>query len=318
VFDLPALPDPPVPPSPPGLRLVVWGKPAWISDWAPLRATGPLATYGPDELTQVEPSPGDTRRVLETGFFARGWAVFRGDGDILTRGEAAPDPDRLALQLEGVAPSRLQVLDAFLRTHPDHLDARKARYTLVRARLPQSALEARAVEDAAAAWLPLDFGPDAPWISDLDRWRSAARKLLPELQAALDRWPDSGSLWQAWVSWGAFLPKPPSVLGLARELPVFGSRSAWAGRLPAGVHRAILREGLQARRFQDLEDWFSGAWEALRERTWPVKPDRASEDQEKAIFEGYRETLRSEGQDVAASDLERAWAKHVADYGKGG
>ncbi len=316
VFDLPALPDPPVPASRPGLRLVIWGKPAWASDWASLCAGGPLADYGPDELRQAEPGPGDTNRILAAGFSAQGWAVFRGDSDILARGEAVPDPDRLALQLEGVAPSRLQVLDAFLRKHPDHFDARKDRYDLIRARMPQPALEARLVEDAAATWLPLDFGPDAPWISDLDRWRAAARKLVPGLQAALERWPDSGPLWRAWVSWVAFLPKPPSVLGFARDLAVFGARSAWTANLPADVHRAILREGRQARRFQDLGDWFSGAWAAVRARSWRFKPGRASEDQERAIFEGYRETLRSEGQDLAVTDLERAWAKHVADYGK--
>ncbi|HEX9009185.1 MAG TPA: hypothetical protein VF804_02370, partial [Holophagaceae bacterium] len=202
------------------------------------------------------------------------------------------------------------------RNHPDHLDARKERYDLVRARMPQPALEARLVEDAAAAWLPLDFGPEAPWISDPDRWRTAARKLVPEVQATLERWPDSSPLWLAWMSWAAFLAKPPSVLAFARDLPVFGSRSAWAANLPAGVHRAILREGRQARRFQDLDDWFSGAWAAVRDRSWRFKPERASEEREKAIFEGYRETLRSEGQDLAAVDLERAWAKHVADYGK--
>ncbi|HEX9009770.1 MAG TPA: hypothetical protein VF804_05340, partial [Holophagaceae bacterium] len=275
VFDLPALPDPPVPAGRPGLRLVIWGKPAWAADGASLRARGPLAAYGPDELRQTEPGPGDTSRLLAAGFPAQGWAVFRGDSDILARGETAPDPDRLALQLEGVAPSRLQVLDAFLRNHPDHLDARKERYDLVRARMPQPALEARLVEDAAAAWLPLDFGPEAPWISDPDRWRAAARKLVPEVQATLDRWPDSSPLWLAWMSWAAFLAKPPSVLAFARDLPVFGSRSAWAANLPAGVHRAILREGRQARRIQDLDDWFSGAWAAVRDRSWRFKPERA-------------------------------------------
>jgi len=316
VFDQPALADPPVPLGTPGLRLVIWGKPAWTTGWASLRSGGLLAAYGPDELRQAEPGPSDTNRILAAGFPAQGWAVFRGDSDILARGETAPNPDRLALQLEGVAPSRIGVLDAFLRNHPDHLDARKERYDLVRARMPQPALEARLSEDAAAAWLPLDFGPEAPWIADPDRWRAVARKLVPGLQAALERWPDSGPLWRAWVSWAAFLPKPPSVLGFARDMPVFGSRSTWAAHLPADVHRAILREGRQTRRFQDLEDWFSRVWAAVRDRSWRFKPDRASEDQEKAIFEGYRETLRSEGQDLAAVDLERAWAKHVADYGK--
>lgn len=316
VCDLPALPDPPVPPSRLGLRLVIWGKPTWAADWVSLRARGSLAAYGPDELRQAEPRPGDTERILAAGFPAQGWAVFRGEGDILARGEAAPDSERLALQLEGVAPSRLQVLDAFLRKHPDQFDARKERYDLVRARMPQPALEARMAEDAATAWLPLDFGPEAPWISAPDRWRTTAQKLVPELQAALERWPDSSPLWLAWMSWAAFLPKPPSVLGFARDLEVFGSRSAWAANLPAGVHRAILLEGRQARRFQELDDWFSGAWAAIRDRSWRFKPDRASEAQEKAIFEGYRETLRSEGQDLAAADLERAWARHVAEYGK--
>ena len=314
VLDLPALPDPPLPAPRPPLRFLVWGSPAWMVRWPVLRATGDLATYGPGEWKEEAPNAADTARMRAAGFPAAGWAVFRGAADLLARGDSAPDPARLALQLRAVAPSRIEVLDAFLAQHPDNLDAHRERYDLARARMPLAALEGRMQEDAAVARLPLDFGPEAPWISDLEGWHARAVKVIPPLQAALERWPDNAYLWRAWVSWSAFLPRPPSVLGLATEIPVFGSRAAWAAGLPAEVHRAIARECRQTRHFQDMADWFQGAWAEVQSRNWKYRPDRASMDQEAAIYEGYREALQGLGMGSERTALEHAWSVHEAEY----
>lgn len=316
VLDLPALPNVKPPALVPPLRFLVWGTPAWTKDWPTIRATGDLATYAPEELRKEEPTPADRDRMAAAGLPVRGWAVFRGTTDILARGQDAPEPARLALQLQGASPSRIAGLDAFLRRHPDQLDARKDRYDLIRARMPLPALEARMREDAATAQLPLDFGPDAPWISDLDAWRAAARQVVPEVQAALARWPDRSFLWRAWVSWSAFLPQPPSVLGLAQSLPVLGPRARWAADLPAEVHRAVVRQGLEAGRIQELLDWFEAIWAEVRTRTWERGIPKANRDQERAIFEAYRDALRAAGRPGDRADQEKAWASHVSRYGK--
>ncbi len=316
VLELPALPNVKPPPPVPPLRFLVWGTPAWTKDWPTIRATGELATYAPEELRKEEPTPADRDRMAVAGLPVRGWAVFRGTSDILASGQDAPDPVRLALQLQGPSPSRIAGLDAFLRRHLDQLDARKERYDLIRARMPLPALEARMREDAATTQLPLDFGPDAPWISDLDAWRAAARQVVPEVQAALARWPDRGFLWQSWVSWSAFLPQPPSVLALAQSLPVLGSRARWAADLPAEVHRAVARQGLEAGRVQELIDWFEPIWAAVRTRVWERYIPKANQDQERAIFEAYRDVLRASGRPGELADLEKAWAGHVSRYGK--
>lgn len=318
LLELPAMPEPKPPPSAPPLRFVVWGAPAWIKDWPTIRVTGGLAAYAPEELRREEPTPADQDRLAAAGLPAQGWAVLRGPGDVLARGEGAPDPARLALQLEGAAPSRIAVLDAFIRQHPEQLDARKERYGLVRERMPLPALEPRMREDAVAAQLPLDFGPDAPWISDLEGWRAAARRVVPELQAALERWPDRSYLWRAWVSWSAFLPQPPSVLDFAQGLPVLGPRPPWAAALPAEVQRAIARQGMASRRFQDLLDWFGEAWAVVRARTWEGGISRPARDQERAIYEGYRDALRASGLAGDLPSLEQAWNRQVSRHGKAG
>lgn len=315
-LELPALPELKPPPPGPPLRFLVWGTPAWAKDWPTIRATGDLATYTPEELRKEGPAPADRDRLAAAGLPVRGWAVFRGAMDILARGEDVPDPVRLALQLQGPSPSRIAVLDAFIRRHPHQLDARKERYDLIRPRMPLPALEARMREDAATAHLPLDFGPDAPWISDLEGWQAAARRVIPEAQAALERWPDRSFLWRTWVSWSAFLPQRPSVLALAQSLPVLGSRARWAADLPPEVHRAVARQGLEAGRTQELMDWFGPIWAAVRTRVWERGIPKANRDQEQAIFEAYREVLRASGRRGDLADLEKAWAGHVSRYGK--
>jgi hypothetical protein len=217
------------------------------------------------------------------------------------------------MQLQPAAPSRIQMLDDFVAQHPDHLDARRDRYALVKARLPVKAqmpipaLESRLLEDAAQALLPLDFGPDAPWLSDLAGWRIQAWRVVPELESVLRRWPAHAGLWRAWISWNVFLPKPASVIAFAEDLPVFGSRQDWISRLPAEVHQAVSRECREGRRFGPMTNWFEGAWAGLVSRLRGTDPPQVAE-REKAIYEGYRETLRLLGRTADSADLDRAWA----------
>jgi hypothetical protein len=225
----------------------------------------------------------------------------------VARGEAAPEVAMLAMQLRSVAPSRIHRLDDFVAKHPEHLDARRDRLALVRTRMPQPALESRLIEDAARTFAPLDFGPDTPWIADLEGWRAQARKVVPELDSVLQRWPDNRGLWRAWIAWSAFLPKPPSVLTFAAGLPVFEARGAWTSQLPAEVHRAVAKECREARKVGPMADWFEGAWSSLV--SLPLAMSLPSDmEREKAIYEGYRETLALLGRRADQAEVDRTWA----------
>lgn len=308
VLRLPPFEDPPRPVRN-HLRFLTWGHPEWVSLWPSTRATAPLAPWGPGELKEESPTQADLVKLRLAGLPEQGWAVFLGDSELVARGEAAPDPKRLASLLQGVASSRIHILDGFLATHPDHLDARRDRYTLVRARMPQPALEARLLEDATQATLPLDFGPEAPWLSDREGWQLAAVKVVPELAQALHRWPNNGLLWRSWIAWSAFLPTPSSVRNFAASLPLFGSRQSWLADLPAQVHRAVSKECRMKHRFDQALEWFEEAWADLESRHLAAeeKPNLKGE-REKAIYEGYREALIGLGRNPERVELDRKWS----------
>ena len=308
LLELPPLEPPTPPPAPKPLRFLVWGKPGWAEGWATLRNTPELAPWGPEELRLEAPTEADTRRLEQVQVSGDGWAVFRGETDIVATGRDAPNPTRLALQLRAVAPSRIQQLDVFLGKHPDQLDARRDRYNLARARMPLPALEERLLEDAVAAMIPVDFGPEAPWLSTLEKWRFQARRVVPELAAGLQRWPANRSLWQAWLAWSAFLPVPRPVVAFAEGLPVFGPRSSWKALLPAAAHRAVAAEFRKNQRFELMADWFREPWRGIvaPPEEKPSELPSATED-ETAIHEAYLEALKALKQTAEAAEAERRW-----------
>lgn len=308
VLRLPALEAPTPPPQPAPLRLLGWGQPDWLTPWEALRSTPALAPWGAGELTRESPGEADTAKLTHAGFPAVGWAVFQGDATLVARGENAPDVAVLAMQLRSVAPSHIHLLDDFIARHPEHLDARKDRLALLRARMPQPALESRLMEDAARTFHPLDFGPDAPWISDLDGWRAQARKMVPELDSLLRRWPDNAGLWRAWIAWSAFLAKPPSVLGYASGLSVYGPPRTWTSLLPEQVHRAVAKEGRNPGNLGPMADWFGGAWSGLMARVTPTDSLNQVGEREKAIYEGYREALTALKRTADRLELDQTWA----------
>jgi hypothetical protein len=316
VLRSPPLETPPPPPPPAPLRFLVWGQPAWASRWEALRSTPALAPWSAGELKRESPRDEDTARLRQAGFPAVGWAVFQGDSTIIARGETPPEAAMLAMQLRSVAPSRIHVLDDFVARHSEHLDARRDRLALVRARMPQPALESRLIEDAAKTFLPLDFGPDASWISDLEGWRAQARKVVPELESVLQRWPDNAGLWRAWISWSAFLSKPPSVMAYAGGLPVFDVRETWTSQLPAEVHRAVAKECRNGRRFGPMAEWFEGAWSSLPSLLQVSGPLSVAE-REKAIYEGYREALTLLGRTAERAELDRVWVSRQTKANEG-
>ncbi|MFN7957683.1 MAG: hypothetical protein U0P46_05060 [Holophagaceae bacterium] len=304
-------PEPPLAPAPKPLRFLVWDRPPRADRWKVLRQASPLGDWGAEELKDEVPTETDTAYLRRAGLPARGWAVFRGTADLIARGEDLPEPRTLALQLASVAPARLQVLDAFIRQHPDHVDARRDRFSLLRSRMPRPEFEDRLMEDARLAGIPLDFGPEADWIRNVEGWRSSARRALPDLEAALRRWPGNAELWRQWMGWSAFLPVPPSALALSESLAVFGSRSEWKAKLPVAVHKAIAAEFLRKRRFDEMADWFLEAWTGVLARTLESRnnPPLEARPQDTVIYESLGAALKPLGRTRELMAVDQAWAK---------
>lgn len=307
---LPALAPPPAPALKP-LRFLIWDHPAWAERWKTLRQGPLLGDWGADELRDEAPAEADAAYLERVGLPRGGWAVFRGPAELVARGDSLPDPRVLAFHLAAVAPSRLQVLDSFIRQHPGHLDARRERFALLRPRMPHPEFEGRLVEDAALAGIPLDFGPEAPWLRNVEGWRFRARRQLPELEAALQRWPGNAALWRQWVGWSAFLPGRPSTLALAERLPIYGSRSEWKARLPVAVHKAIAAEFLRGRRYEEMADWFQEAWAGVLVRTLEsrVDPKPTARLQDTVIYESLGAALKHLGRAAELKAAGQAWAK---------
>ncbi len=135
---------------------------------------------------------------------------------------------------------------------------------------------------------------------------------MPDLEAALRRWPGSAALWRQWVGWAAFLPGPPSALALAEGLPIFGSRAAWKSRLPAAAHQAIAAEFQRSRRLEAMADWYLEAWRVLVEGARELEPDTLppeAQPHEDAIVEALRQALKALGRTQELQEVERIWPK---------
>jgi hypothetical protein len=72
------------------------------------------------------------------------------------------------------------------------------------------------------------------------------------------------------MAWARFHPSSPSPLSFARTLPVWGSGSRWASRLPKEVHETVAEELRGAGRFEEMRAWFQEAWDGLDKRPLPA------------------------------------------------
>jgi len=259
-------PDLPPPSRALPIRMVLWGSPSWAEDWLQLPKSALLAPWSVDEIRWEAPSLEEEAALARFGLQPPRWIAFQGPTTILASGQVLPDPRLLALQLSVAGQTRLQQLDRFIRQNPDHLDARRERFGLLRPRMPFPVLESVLAEDAARAWIPLDFDRKAPWLSNSKVWEQQAAKLMPSLEAALGRWPSSRKLWRIWIAWLPFRPTPISPYAFSLDLAVPRPRGEWLADLPKEVHLAVAAELRTRARFDQMRDWFQSAWDvaALR------------------------------------------------------
>ena len=308
------LPDPPVPPAPPKFRLLRLGAPQWTGHWKTLAESLELAPWGPSELT-VDAAPAELERNLRArhGWPGPAWALLAGD-EVMASGEAAPTALDLAQRLASLSPSRLHRLDRFLEQHPSHKVARRLRLELLRSRMPNRHLEPRLAEDAKP--LRARIKADESWTPEPALWQWTAQQVLPDLETDLEHWPDQPDLWRDWLAWSRLHPRQPSVLLLARRLPLYGVEAAWSSRLPAEVHKAVAEELRAPGHFEAMRQWFQDAWNGVDKQTrrrGPTIPQwlrTQRRNLKEAIVDPLREALVAlrRDSDVVALDREvAAW-----------
>ncbi|HTL99289.1 MAG TPA: hypothetical protein VL181_10845 [Holophagaceae bacterium] len=265
-----APPDPPKPPFPPQLHLTLLGHPSWDRDWGRYAALSAFDDWEPgEELGWLPLKPEEEKALRARRGWGPGprWALLQGD-EVLASGTDLPKPSFLADRLRAEGIPYLEQLDAFIRAHPDHLEARAARMGALRSRMPNERLEATLLEDARATLEPFHPGAGAvmPMVDDWkprkELWEPAARRALPELEARLRRWPERKESWEAWLDWAEVSADPPSPARLMESLAIWKARRAGgAGPLPDGVLEVVSKHLMTEERWKDLADWCRAFWE---------------------------------------------------------
>jgi hypothetical protein len=306
---------PVMPPQAPPLRLVLLGRPPWLLAWTALRDAPDLAPWAPGELRWEIAGPDvHLRERARFGWDAQPrWALFRGE-ELLESGGTLPAPPALAARVAAHGTPLAQRLGNLLAQEPGHLAARRARFELLRQRMPDPRLEPLLVEDAVRGSLALPFTPEEAWKPDPALWGAGAQAVLPDLEAQLRSWPTDAGLWRAWISWARFHPARPAILDLARSLPYWTPLGDWRTTLPAAAQEAVAAELWRQGRFLEMRDWFQAAWDQLDHR--PLKELRPWEralaanrhaEEEATIFKPLRAALRALGQNEQLLELERTF-----------
>ena len=288
MFEKSVLPDPPMPKAPEPVKVSV------SRELSEVRSRAELAIYGPSEL-QWEVRNND------------GWALHQGD----TRLAEGLWSGELVKAIERERIPSLAKLDGFLTAHRDQADARRVLAEQLRARMPDRVLEPMLLRIARAG---VAFHPGNGWRPNGDDWGPAAQRVVPNLEAELEKRPSDPDLWRAWADWASVHPAHPSVRNLLETIPVFGPRESWAWGLPDSVHAMVVAE-LQA----------TGAWQDLRAWTQPMFDWMMEQDAEtlaelsrlqtlvaKPLLQALRTLGRTEQAREAIDQLD-AWLKRQKD-----
>ena len=261
----PPLKDAPAPAATPPLRLAIQGKPDWKDEFIQLQRDPAFDAWKPgrdlvwDQLNETE-----ARMFKDRGEGgATRWVLLRGS-ELLSSGGELPTSGTLSdlLRAQGGLPY-LAELDAFIKGHPDHAEARELRAAEVSTRSQTPGLEKRLLADftrtKAAAIFPKDWKPDA------ELWAEAAGKMLPQLDSDIRRWPTNGPLY-SWVTWADLLPSRPKPGSLLRSLAIWKNIQAERDPLRTGpvdiFITSMISEFLQSRKdWEGLSDWCQALWE---------------------------------------------------------
>ncbi len=247
------------------LRLAIQGKPTWEREFNLLQKEGAFDPWKPGrDLVWDRLSESEIRTFHDRGEGGEGrWVLLRG-ADLLSSGGELPSVEAISDLLRNQGLPYLAELDAFIKAHPDHAEARVQRISEVLNRLQTTGLERRLLADRSRTRAEAFFPKE--WKPDLELWAPTAQKMLPSLEADLRRWPTSGQLWRAWVSWAALHPSHPKPGALLRNLSIWknveqGRSILHAGPLPIDATMPVTGFLQLQKDWEGLADWCRALWE---------------------------------------------------------
>jgi len=260
-------PAEPLAPDPTTLRLVLLDNASNTLDWGKLQIHPLLTPWGSNELSWQPLTQAESSRLREKHDWPKGqrWLLLQRD-QVLASGPGVPTVNAIEAALRGQGAPELEVLGAFIKAHPERLDARRARLAMVRPRLPNPSLEKLFLEDLESSGEPIGpllFEPN-PVL-----WAPVARRVGLRVAEQLRHWPFSSSAWASYASWSrhdARLQRPAALLSDLEIWPrQLGQRLP--GPLPVATSRAVVEVLRTQGRFEELDAWMEALWDKGME-TW--------------------------------------------------
>lgn len=313
VIKRPATQDAPPPGAPMPLRFAIQGKPEWKGEFMQLQHNPAFDAWRPGrDLVWDQLSESEAKSFKDRGEGgASRWVLLRGS-ELLASGGGLPAPETLSdlLRVQGLP--YLAELDAFIKTHPDHAEARELRIAEVTARTQTPGLEKRLLADFTRTRAAADFPKS--WKPDADLWAEAAGKMLPQLEADVRRWPTNGPLY-SWVTWAALLPSRPKPGNLLRSLSIWKNVQAERDPLRTGPIDVFtisqVSAFLQSRKdWASILDWCQALWDLGWREALPryLKPPPGSKEASPMMVRWFM--------DVPFRRILQPWAEALRNTGR--
>ncbi|HLO67134.1 MAG TPA: hypothetical protein VK188_08965 [Holophaga sp.] len=254
---VPPLAEPPAPRTTP-LRLAAIGLRDPLA-WGRLQIHRNLKPWGPEELVWTPLGRDEAEALARTRDWPPGprWVLLRGE-EVLDTGTRLT-AEALESALRGQGRPRLEALDAFIREHPERLDARRERMAWVRTRLPDPDLEPRFLEDALAGNFPLgrlSFKPKG------EAWEKTAAALCTRMSAFLEHWYATSYVWRVYTEWSALAPRAPGPAALLQGTATWPylRHQPVPGPVPPAITSTVLQVLADQGRHAEIDAWMEEIW----------------------------------------------------------
>jgi hypothetical protein len=260
VFSEPSLIDPPVPFAP-RLELSLLGGEKERAAWGFLQIHELFDPWDSSEFAWKSLAKAEMNALRAKHDWSEEprWVLMRGS-QLIASGPGVPKAIQLDATLRTHVLPRLEALSAFIKTHPERLDARRERLDMLRSRIINQRLEALLVEDLEASDLPIGALPFKPYSAI---WEPAAKRVCRRLSDHLHHWPFSESVWGAYTDWSAFDPEAQKPAALLASMETWPRQLAnrLPGPLPASVSLSVIQSLQREGRLADVKAWMSVVWE---------------------------------------------------------
>ncbi len=260
-------PADPQAPEPTTLRLVLLDRVSNALDWGKLQIHPQLTPWSPNELSWQPLTTTESSGFREKHGWPneQRWLLLQRN-QVLVSGPGMPTVNAIEAALRSQGAPELEVLGAFIKAHPERLDARRARLAMVRPRLPNPRLEKLFLEDLENSGESIGSLPFEP---NPVLWAPVARRVGQRVAEQLQHWPFSSSAWASYASWtrhDARLQRPAALLSDLEIWPrQLGQRLP--GPLPIAASRAVVEVLRTQGRFDELDAWMEVLWDRGLE-TW--------------------------------------------------